>query len=62
MIEVLTGTDRAGDEIFDTYEGPELSWEVLPSGVLSISMGPGRRVAAYSHDGWKKVRDAHRLE
>lgn len=58
MIEVVTRVEK-GEDVVDTYDGPQVSFITEPSGVLVVFASPGKVWAAYAVGEWKKVRDAH---
>lgn len=62
MIEVVVGTEvnehGETEDVFDTFDGPEVTWMTEPSGVLVIMQSPGKLWAAYAPDQWQKVRSS----
>lgn len=57
MIEVVTGVE-GGEELVDSFEGPQVSWVTEPSGVLVIMQSKTSVWAAYAPGSWLKVRSA----
>lgn len=62
MIEIVVGTEvnETGDveDVFDSFDGPQVTWMTEPSGVLVIMQSPGRLWAAYAPGQWLKVRSS----
>ncbi|AUH68519.1 MULTISPECIES: hypothetical protein [Gordonia] len=61
MIEIVTGAEvneATGklEEVYDTFDGPEVTWVTEPSGVLVVMERPGKLWVAYAPGSWQKVR------
>ncbi|MGO3325317.1 hypothetical protein [Gordonia sp. (in: high G+C Gram-positive bacteria)] len=62
MIEVIVGTEtnETGEveDVFDSFDGPQVTWITEPSGVLVIMQSPGKLWVAYAPGQWQKVRSS----
>ena len=56
VLHVVTSVE-AGEENYDVFEGPSVSFLTEPSGALVIFQRPNHMWAAYAPGKWEVVRD-----
>lgn len=56
-LHVVTGVDDKGEENYDEFTGPQVTFLTEPSGALVIFQKPNHTWAAYAPGQWRVVRD-----